>query len=87
VWYAVLASMTLILGAAYTLWMYKRVIFGAVANSAVAKLTDIDGREKLILAVLAVPVLLFGVWPAPLFEMMHATVDQLIQHVAQSKLP
>ena len=87
VWYAVLASMTLILGAAYTLWMYKRVIFGAVANSAVAKLTDIDGREKLILAVLAVPVLLFGIWPAPLFEMMHATVDQLIQHVAQSKLP
>jgi len=87
VWYAFLASMTLILGAAYTLWMYKRVIFGAVANSAVAKLTDIDGREKLILAVLAIPVLLFGVWPAPLFEMMHATVEQLIEHVAQSKLP
>jgi NADH-quinone oxidoreductase subunit M len=87
VWYAVLAAMTLILGAAYTLWMYKRVIFGPVANANVAKLTDVDGRERLVLALLAVPVLLFGIWPAPLFDMMHATVDQLIQHVAQSKLP
>ena len=87
VWYAVLAAMTLILGAAYTLWMYKRVIFGPVANANVAKLTDIDGRERLVLVLLAVPVLLFGIWPAPLFDMMHATVDQLIQHVAQSKLP
>jgi len=86
-WYAFLAAMTLILGAAYTLWMYKRVIFGAVANSKVAELTDIDGREKLMLSVLAVTVLVFGIWPAPLFEMMHASVDQLVHHIAQSKLP
>ncbi|MEX2481410.1 MAG: NADH-quinone oxidoreductase subunit M [Gammaproteobacteria bacterium] len=87
IWYAVLAAMTLILGAAYTLWMYKRVIFGPVANTAVEQLSDIDGRERLILVVLAVPVLLFGIWPAPLFDMMHATVDQLIHHIAQTKLP
>ncbi len=86
-WYAFLAAMTLILGAAYTLWMYKRVIFGALANSKVAELTDIDGREKLMLSVLAVTVLVFGIWPAPLFEMMHASVDQLVHHIAQSKLP
>ena len=87
VWYAVLAAMTLILGAAYTLWMYKRVIFGAIGNTAVAQLADVDGREKLILAVLALTVLLFGIWPAPLFDMMHASVEQLVSHIAQSKLP
>ncbi|MEQ8659691.1 MAG: NADH-quinone oxidoreductase subunit M, partial [Gammaproteobacteria bacterium] len=86
-WYAVLAAMTLILGAAYTLWMYKRVIFGAVGNAQVAKLTDIDGREKLILGALAFTVLLFGIWPAPLFDMMHASVEHLVNHIAQSKLP
>ncbi|MEQ8232926.1 MAG: NADH-quinone oxidoreductase subunit M [Gammaproteobacteria bacterium] len=87
VWYAVLAAMTLILGAAYTLWMYKRVIFGAVGNKHVEELSDIDGREKLILAALALTVLLFGIWPAPLFDMMHASVEQLVHHIAQSKLP
>ena len=87
VWYAVMAAMTLILGAAYTLWMYKRVIFGGVANRAVANLQDIDGREKLILLSLAVTVLLFGVWPAPLFDMMGASVDQLVYQISQSKMP
>ena len=87
VWYAVMAAMTLILGAAYTLWMYKRVVFGEVANSAVAQLQDIDGRERLILIALAATVLVFGIWPAPLFDMMHASVEQLVQHMAQSKLP
>ena len=86
VWYAFLAALTLILGAAYTLWMYKRVMFGAVANPAVAKLTDINGREKLVLSALALTVLLFGIWPAPLFDMMHASVEQLVNHIAQSKL-
>lgn len=86
-WYAFLAAMTLILGAAYTLWMYKRVIFGNVANDKVAALTDINSREKLILTTLAITVLVFGVWPAPLFEMMHASVAGLAEHIAQSKLP
>ena len=87
VWYAILAGMTLILGAAYTLWMYKRVIYGAVANTAVANLTDIDAREKFIMASLAVVVLFFGILPAPLFDMMDASVDQLVVQISQSKLP
>ncbi len=87
VWYAILAGMTLILGAAYTLWMYKRVIYGAVANTAVANLTDIDAREKFIMASLAVVVLFFGILPAPLFDMMGASVDQLVVQISQSKLP
>ncbi|MGR8918873.1 MAG: NADH-quinone oxidoreductase subunit M [Gammaproteobacteria bacterium] len=86
VWYAFAAAMTLILGAAYTLWMYKRVVFGEVANPGVAALEDVTGREKLILAALALTVLVFGIWPAPLFEMMHASVEHLVAHVAQSKL-
>ena len=86
-WYAFLASMTLVLGAAYTLWMYKRVMFGEVANPQVAELEDIDGRERLILLTLAVVVLLFGVWPAPLFDMMNASVDQLITQISHSKIP
>ena len=86
VWYAFLAALTLILGAAYTLWMYKRVIFGAVSNPAVAQLTDINGREKLMLSALAVMVMLFGIWPAPLFDMMHVSVEQLVNHISQSKL-
>ena len=86
VWYAFMAALTLILGAAYTLWMYKRVVFGAVTNPAVAALTDINGREKLVLSALALTVLLFGIWPAPLFDMMHASVEQLVNHIAQSKL-
>ncbi len=86
-WYAFLASMTLILGAAYTLWMYKRVMFGEVTNPHVAELEDIDGRERLILLTLAVVVLLFGLWPAPLFDMMNASVDQLITQISHSKIP
>lgn len=86
-WIAFLAALTLILGAAYTLWMYKRVIFGDVANQNVAELTDINGREKFILIVLAAVVLLFGIWPAPLFEVMHPTFEHLFEHITQSKLP
>jgi NADH-quinone oxidoreductase subunit M len=85
-WIAFIAATTLILGAAYTLWMVKRVIFGKVANDNVAALTDINNREFLILGVLAVAVLLFGVWPNPLVEVMHVTIDNLLQHIAQSKL-
>jgi NADH-quinone oxidoreductase subunit M len=85
-WLAFLAATTLVLGAAYTLWMVKRVIFGAVANDGVAGLTDIGSRELFILAVLALAVLLLGVWPMPLVEAMDTTLSQLLAHVAQSKL-
>lgn len=85
-WFAFFAATTLILGAAYTLWMYKRVIFGEVTNSAVRVLSDISFRETMILLSLAIPVLLLGVWPAPLLDMMHASVDQLIEHISHSKL-
>jgi NADH-quinone oxidoreductase subunit M len=85
-WVAFAAASTMIVGAAYTLWMYKRVVFGAVANKHVAELTDITGREFLILALLAVCVLGMGLYPLPFTEVMHATVNDLLQHVAQSKL-
>ncbi|GBG01225.1 NADH dehydrogenase subunit M [Azospira sp. I13] len=85
-WVAFAAATTMIVGAAYTLWMYKRVVFGAVANDHVAELTDINGREFLILAVLALCVLGMGLYPLPFTEVMHASVNDLLQHVAQSKL-
>jgi NADH-quinone oxidoreductase subunit M len=85
-WYAFFAAMTLILGASYTLWMYKRVIFGAVANSNVEGLEDISKREFMLLAILAFAVLWLGVYPFPLTEIMHATVDNLLLHMTHSKL-
>jgi NADH-quinone oxidoreductase subunit M len=85
-WYAFAAASTLILGAAYTLWMYKRVVFGEIRNSKVAALTDINGREAAILTSLAILVLVFGIWPAPLLDMMHASVQHLVEQVAQSKI-
>jgi NADH-quinone oxidoreductase subunit M len=86
-WFAFLAATTLILGAAYSLWMVKRVVFGDVANDNVQALEDINAREFVILATLAGAVLLFGLWPAPLIEVMHASVDNLLAHVSVSKLP
>ncbi|MDP1524699.1 MAG: NADH-quinone oxidoreductase subunit M [Rhodocyclaceae bacterium] len=85
-WIGFLAATTLILGAAYTLWMVKRVIFGAVANSHVAELTDINSREFLFLALLAFCVLAMGLYPYPFTDVMHASVDNLLKHVAVSKL-
>ena len=85
-WLAFLAATTLIFGAGYTLWMYKRVIFGAVANEHVGKLQDIGGREFLVLALLAAAVLWMGVYPAAFTEIMHASVNDLLKHVAVSKL-
>ena len=85
-WYAFLAATTLIFGAAYTLWMYKRVIFGDIANSAVEGLKDVNKREFSILAILAIAVIWLGVYPFPLTEVMHATINDLLAHVAQSKL-
>lgn len=85
-WYALIAGSTLIFGAAYTLWMYKRVVFGKVANSHVAELTDITLREKLIFIILALCVLGMGLYPLPFAEVMHASVNDLLVHVARSKL-
>jgi NADH-quinone oxidoreductase subunit M len=85
-WVGFTAATTLILGAAYTLWMVKRVVFGAVGNDHVAELKDIGGREFLILGVLAVCVLAMGLYPFPFTEVMHASVDNLLKHVAMSKL-
>jgi NADH-quinone oxidoreductase subunit M len=86
-WIGFLATFTLVLGAAYTLWMYKRVHFGAVANDHVAKLKDINKREFFMLAVLAVFTLYMGLYPKPFTDVMHASVENLLSHVAQSKLP
>ncbi len=85
-WLAFFAATVLVLGAAYTLWLVKRVIFGDVANDNVAALKDIGRREFFILAVLAIAVLLLGVWPAPLIDLMEPTLGHLLEHVAQSKL-
>jgi NADH-quinone oxidoreductase subunit M len=85
-WYAFLAAVTLILGAAYSLWLVKRVIFGEVANNEVAQLEDINAREALVLGIIAVAVLFVGLYPAPLVDMMHASVDQLLQHIQHSKI-
>ena len=85
-WYAALASTTLIFGAAYTLWMYKRVVFGAVANPHVGELKDVSAREIVILALLAATVLVMGIFPQPLSAVLHVSVNDLLAHVAQSKL-
>ena len=86
VWYAILAGTTLVLGAAYTLWLVKRVIFGAVANDKVAALKDLNGREFLVLGVLAVAVLIVGLWPAPLLDVMQASTQHLAQQLLVSKI-
>jgi NADH-quinone oxidoreductase subunit M len=85
-WYATVAALTLIVGAAYTLWMVKRVVFGSIQNPKVTEMEDLDRREAGMLLFVAVGVLLIGVWPAPLLEVMAASVDQLLAHVAVSKL-
>ncbi len=85
-WIAFLAGTTLIIGAAYTLWMIKRVFFGEVSNENVEKLEDLNKREFFILATLAIAVLVLGIWPAPLLEVMHPTVDNLIYQISSSKL-
>jgi NADH-quinone oxidoreductase subunit M len=85
-WYAALAATTLILGAAYTLWLVKRVVFGPVANANVAALIDLNRREQLVLGVLAVAVILLGVWPAPLLDVMRGSIEHLTQQILGSKL-
>src|SRR5574343_480396 len=85
-WIAAMAATALIFGAAYTLWMYKRVYFGAVTNDDVRNLKDINAREFAMLAVLAVAVIWMGVYPKPFTDVMHASVTELLKHVATSKL-
>jgi NADH-quinone oxidoreductase subunit M len=86
VWYAFLAGTTLILGSAYTLWLVKRVIFGEIANDHVRELTDLNGREFLVLGMLAIAVLLVGLWPAPLLDAMRVTTQHLAQQILVSKI-
>ncbi len=85
-WIGLLAATALILGASYSLWMVKRVAFGDIANDHVRELTDINGREFLILGVMAIAVLYMGIYPKPFTDVMHASVEALLQHVAISKL-
>ena len=85
-WFAVLAASILVLGAAYTLWMIKRVIYGDVANDNVAELQDLNQREFIVLGLLALAVLLIGLWPAPMVDMMSVNIDQLVDYAGRSKL-
>ncbi len=86
-WVGLGAAMALILGASYTLWMYKRVYLGPVTNDNVRRMADINGREFLVLGVLALAVLYMGIYPKPFTDAMDPSVAQLLKHVAQSKLP
>ena len=85
-WLGFIAALTLILGAAYTLWMVKRVLFGKIGNAHVAELTDVSAREFWLLATLAVAVLAMGLYPKPFTDVMHQSVVDLLSHVARSKL-
>ena len=85
-WVGFAAATTLILGAAYSLWMYKRVMFGPITKPHVSDLMDLDAREFFILAVLAIAALAMGLYPQPLMEVMHTSVNELLRHVAQGKL-
>ncbi|MDR9499425.1 MAG: NADH-quinone oxidoreductase subunit M [Hydrogenovibrio sp.] len=86
VWYGVVAASTLVIGAAYTLWMVKRVFFGPVANDQVGSLADLNRREFAIMATLAVAVIVLGVYPAPLIEVMDVSVANLLIQATTSKL-
>ncbi len=85
-WYAFAAATILVTGAAYTLWLYKRVIFGNVVNDRVAALHDVGVREFSFLALLAVAVLAMGLWPSPFLDVMHVSVNHLLVQAATSKL-
>jgi NADH-quinone oxidoreductase subunit M len=86
-WLGALAATALVFGAAYTLWMVKRVYFGPVANDDVKALTDLNPREFFMMAVLAIAVLWMGVYPKPFTDTMHVSVTELLKHVSISKLP
>jgi NADH-quinone oxidoreductase subunit M len=86
-WIGAIASTTLVFGAAYTLWMVKRVVFGEVANDDVRELSDVNLREFTMLGILALAVLWMGLFPKPVTDLMQASITELLRHVAQSKLP
>ena len=86
-WYAFLAASTLILGAAYTLWMVKRVLYGEISNDNVSKLEDVNNREFYVLMVLVISVLALGLWPAPLVDMMSVSIESLLSQISNSKIP
>jgi NADH-quinone oxidoreductase subunit M len=86
-WIGLLAASALIFGAAYTLWMFKRVYLGPVTNDDVKGLADINAREFLMLSLLAVAVLYMGIYPKPFTDVMDASVMDFLKHVAMSKLP
>jgi NADH-quinone oxidoreductase subunit M len=85
-WFTFLAATTLITGAAYTLWMIKRVVYGAVGNPKVATMKDVGARELTFLVILAVAVLALGIYPKPLADVANPSIHKLLQHVEQSKL-
>jgi NADH-quinone oxidoreductase subunit M len=85
-WYSALAATTLMLSAAYTLWLVKRVVFGPVVSPRVEALKDLNGREYLVLGALAAAVLLVGVWPAPLLKVLQPTVHHLLTQAVATKL-
>jgi NADH-quinone oxidoreductase subunit M len=85
-WYSLLAATTLVLGASYTLWLVKRVVFGPVTSPRVAALKDLNGREFIVLGALAIAVLLIGVWPAPLLKVMQPTIHHLVSQAIATKL-
>jgi NADH-quinone oxidoreductase subunit M len=86
-WIGLLAATALIFGAAYSLWMVKRVVFGAIANKHVEELTDMNKREFFMFAVLAIAVIWMGLYPAPFTDTMHTSVVDLLKQAAASKLP
>src|SRR5690349_6448112 len=86
-WYSTLAAVTLILGACYTLWLVKRVLYGPVANDQVAHLSDLNGREVIVLGMLAVLVLAIGIWPQPLLKIMEPSIHHLVTQAVATKLP
>jgi NADH-quinone oxidoreductase subunit M len=86
-WYALLAATILIFGAAYNLWLVKRVIFGQVSNDKVAHMPELNAREFGVLGVLAIAVVVLGIWPAPMLNMMDASVHHLVQQAVLSKVP
>ncbi len=86
-WYAILAATGLVTGASYTLWLFKRAIFGGIVHPEVAALKDLDAREMLVLGTLAAFTLLLGVWPAPFLDIVHTSVQHLVAQIAVSKIP
>jgi len=86
-WIGLLAATALIFGAAYSLWLVKRVVFGEIGNKHVAEMQDLNGREFFMLGVLALAVLAMGLYPAPVTDLIQVSVDDLLKHVAISKLP